>query len=100
MFSQRAHISLFHSPAARDAAASLYNIMSLNGTEADLWNLDQLKKNIPHLNYEDARFPIIRAALQSLAANARHDSLAWGYAMDADLLGSQIPHNSVLHRQK
>jgi len=52
MFSQRAHISLFHSPAARDAAARRYNIMRLNGTEAELWNLDQLKKNIPHLNYE------------------------------------------------
>ena len=84
MFSQRAHISLFHSPAARDAAARRYNIMSLNGTEAELWNLDQLKKNIPHLNYEDARFPIIGAAVQRRAGNARHDSVAWGYARAAD----------------
>ena len=93
MFSQRAHISLFHSPAARDAAARRYNIMSLNGTEAELWNLDQLKKNIPHLNYEDARFPIIGAAVQRRAGNARHDSVAWGYARAADQLGVDILQN-------
>jgi len=93
MFSQRSHISLFHSPAARDAAARRYNIMSLNGTEAELWNLDQLKKNIPHLNYEDARFPIIGAAVQRRAGNARHDSVAWGYARAADQLGVDILQN-------
>jgi len=93
MFSQRAHISLFHSPAARDAAARRYNIMSLNGTEAELWNLDQLKKNIPHLNYEDARFPIMGAAVQRRAGNARHDSVAWGYARAADQLGVDILQN-------
>ena len=93
MFSQRSHISLFHSPAARDAAARRYNIMSLNGTEAELWNLDQLKKNIPHLNYEDARFPIMGAAVQRRAGNARHDSVAWGYARAADQLGVDILQN-------
>jgi sarcosine oxidase subunit beta len=93
MFSQRAHISLFHSPATRDAAARRYNIMSLNGTEAELWNLDQLKKNIPHLNYEDARFPIMGAAVQRRAGNARHDSVAWGYARAADQLGVDILQN-------
>ena len=93
MFSQRSHITLFHSPAARDAAARRYNIMSLNGTEAELWNLDQLKKNIPHLNYKDARFPIIGAAVQRRAGNARHDSVAWGYARAADQLGVDILQN-------
>jgi len=67
MFSQRAHVSLFHSPSAKDAAARRYNIMSLNGTDAELWNLDKLKKIIPHLNYEDARFPILGAAVQRRA---------------------------------
>jgi sarcosine oxidase subunit beta len=93
MFSQRAHISLFHSPATRDAAARRYNIMSLNGTEAELWNLNELKKNIPHLNYEDARFPILGAAVQRRAGNARHDSVAWGYARAADQFGVDILQN-------
>ena len=93
MFSQRAHISLFHSPAARDAAARRYNIMSLHGTDAELWNLEKLKKNIPHLNYNDARFPIMGAAVQRRAGNARHDSVAWGYARSADQLGVDILQN-------
>ena len=93
MFSQRSHISLFHSPATRDAAARRYNIMNLNGSEAELWNLDELKKNIPHLNYEDARFPILGAAVQKRAGNARHDSVAWGYARAADQLGVDILQN-------
>ena len=93
MFSQRSHVSLFHSPATRDAAARRYNIMSLNGTEAELWNLNQLKKNVPHLNYEDARFPILGAAVQRRAGNARHDSVAWGYARAADQFGVDILQN-------
>ena len=93
MFSQRSHISLFHSPAARDAAARRYNIMSLHGTDAELWNLEKLKKNIPHLNYNNARFPIMGAAVQRRAGNARHDSVAWGYARAADQLGVDILQN-------
>ena len=33
MFSQRAHVSLLHSPAARDGAARRYNTMRLTGTD-------------------------------------------------------------------
>ena len=61
MFSQRAHVSLFHSPSARDDAARRYNIMRLHGTDAELWDLEDLKKNIPHLNYDNARFPYFRS---------------------------------------
>jgi len=93
MFSQRAHVSLFHSPSAKDAAARRYNIMSLNGTDAELWDLDKLKKIIPHLNYDDARFPILGAAVQRRAGNARHDAVVWGYARAADQLGVDILQN-------
>jgi heterotetrameric sarcosine oxidase beta subunit len=93
MFSQRAHVSLFHSPSAKDAAARRYNIMSLNGADAELWDLDKLKKIIPHLNYDDARFPILGAAVQRRAGNARHDAVVWGYARAADKLGVDILQN-------
>ena len=96
MFSQRAHVSLFHSPGARDSAARRYNIMSLNGTDAELWNLEKLKKIIPHLNYEDARFPILGAAVQKRAGNARHDAVVWGYARAADQFGVDILQNCEL----
>ena len=93
MFSQRAHVSLFHSPGARDGAARRYNIMRLHGTDAEIWDLDTLKKNIPHLNYDDARFPIMGAAVQRRAGNARHDSAVWGFARAADSLGVDILQN-------
>ncbi|MGD8420403.1 MAG: oleate hydratase, partial [Gammaproteobacteria bacterium] len=55
MFSQRYHVSLFHSPAARDAAARRYNTMRLTDSDGELWDLATLKANIPHLNYDNAR---------------------------------------------
>jgi len=94
MFSQRSHISLFHSTAARDAVARRYNIMHLHGTDAELWDLDELKKNVPHLNYSsNARFPIMGAAVQKRAGTARHDAVAWGYARGADQFGVDIVQN-------
>ncbi len=93
MFSQRAHISLLHSPAARDAAARRYNTMRLTGSDGELWGLDKLKEAVPHLNYDNARFPIIGAAVQPRAGTARHDAVAWGYARAADQLGVDIIQN-------
>ncbi len=93
MFSQRSHVSLLHSPNARDAAARRYNSMQLTGTPAELWDLDQLKQEIPHLNTNDARFPIVGAAVQRRAGTARHDAVAWGYARAADALGVDIIQN-------
>ncbi len=91
MFSQRSHISLLHSPAARDAAARRYNTMRLTDTDAELWGLEELKRNVPHLNYgPDARFPIVGAAVQRRAGTARHDAVAWGYARGADMRGVDI----------
>tara|TARA_Y100000590_G_C15656238_1_gene990739 strand:+ start:108 stop:1373 length:1266 start_codon:yes stop_codon:yes gene_type:complete len=93
MFSQRSHISLFHSPPARDVVARRYNIMKLHGTDAELWNLSKLKKNVPYLNYDNARFPILGAAVQKRAGNARHDAVVWAYARAADQLGVDIIQN-------
>jgi len=93
MFSQRHHVSLFHSPAARDAAPRRYNTMRLTGSDGELWDLATLKAEIPHLNYNNARFPITGAAVQKRAGNARHDAVAWGYARAADSLGVDIIQN-------
>ncbi len=94
MFSQRSHVTLLHSPAARDAAARRYNTMRMTGSDGELWDLEKLRRTIPHLNYApDARFPIIGAAVQKRAGTARHDAVAWGYARAADRLGVDILQN-------
>ena len=93
MFSQRAHVVLLHSPASIDAYARRYNIMKLTGSDGELWDLNKLKKKIPHLNYDNGRFPILGAIVQPRAGNARHDSAAWGYARAADSYGVDIIQN-------
>ena len=94
MFSQRSHITLLHSPAARDDAARRYNSMRLTGSDGELWSLDELKRTIPHLNYgPDARFPIVGAAVQRRAGTARHDAVVWGYARAADQRGVDLVQN-------
>ena len=93
MFSQRSHVSLLHTPASRDAAARRYNTMRLTGSDGELWDLPKLKKEIPHLNYNSARFPVIGAAVQKRAGSARHDAVAWGYARGADSHGVDIIQN-------
>ena len=95
MFSQRSHITLLHSPGAIDAVARNYNIMRRTGApDVELWGLESLKKTIPHLNYtDDARFPILGAAVHKRAGTARHDAVAWGYARVADSRGVDIIQN-------
>ena len=93
MFSQRAHVVLLHSPGSIDAFARRYNTMKLTGSDGELWDLNKLKKKIPHLNYDNGRFPILGAIVQPRAGNARHDSAAWGYARAADSYGVDILQN-------
>ena len=95
MFSQRSHITLLHSPGAIDAVARNYNIMRRTGApDVELWGLESLKQAIPHLNYTDnARFPILGAAVHKRAGTARHDAVAWGYARGADSRGVDIIQN-------
>ncbi len=94
MFSQRGQLSLFHSPAGRDAAARRANIMRSNGIDAELLTRDQVRSRVPHLDFSDsARFPIHGAVLQRRAGTARHDAVAWGYARAADRLGVDILQN-------
>jgi sarcosine oxidase subunit beta len=84
-----------HSPGAIDAVARNYNIMRRTGApDVELWGLEKLKKAIPHLNYTDnARFPILGAAVHKRAGTARHDAVAWGYARGADSRGVDIIQN-------
>ncbi|KIC20461.1 sarcosine oxidase subunit beta family protein [Leisingera sp. ANG-Vp] len=98
MFSQRSHIALLHSPGAIDAAARGYNTMRLTGTpDAEIWDLDRLQQEVPHLNYASgARFPIMGAAVQKRAGTARHDAVAWGYARAADTRGVDIIQNCAV----
>jgi sarcosine oxidase subunit beta len=93
MVSQRGIINLFHSDAQRDAYIRRGNAMLLNGADADLLDVDQLRAECPFLNFDDVRFPIKGGLAQRRGGTVRHDAVAWGYARGADSHGVDIIQN-------
>jgi heterotetrameric sarcosine oxidase beta subunit len=93
MVSQRGIINLYHSDAQRDAFARRGNTMRINGIDAELLDAVQIRKELPFLNYDTARFPIMGGLLQRRAGTARHDAVVWGYARAADQRGVDIIQN-------
>jgi heterotetrameric sarcosine oxidase beta subunit len=93
MFSQRAHLNLVFSPSQRDATARRYNLMRLNGIDGEYWDAPELRRHVPHLNYDHGRVPILGAYVQPRAGTARHDAVNWGYARAASALGVDIIQN-------
>ena len=99
MFSQRGHLNLVFSPSHRDSLMRKYNIMRLNGIDAEYLNLSQVKKFVPHLNFStDNRIPILGGFLQKRAGTARHDAVNWGFARAASNLGVDIVQNCEVTR--
>ena len=45
------------------------------------------------MNTDNLRYPVLGAAYQPRGGVARHDAVAWGYAMRADELGVDIIQN-------
>ncbi|TIX06451.1 MAG: FAD-dependent oxidoreductase, partial [Mesorhizobium sp.] len=93
MVSQRGVINLYHSDAQRDAYARRGNTMRINGIDAELLDLAAVRKMMPFLNFDNARFPVQGGLLQRRGGTARHDAVVWGYAHAASALGVDIIQN-------
>ena len=93
MVSQRGIINLYHSEAQRDAFARRGNAMRINGIDAELLDAAQVRRMLPFLNFDAARFPIQGGLLQRRGGTARHDAVVWGYARAGSLLGVDIIQN-------
>ncbi|MEO6338901.1 MAG: sarcosine oxidase subunit beta family protein [Caulobacteraceae bacterium] len=93
MVSQRGVLNLYHSDAQRDAYVRRGNAMRLNGVDAELLDVAQVRKMAPFLNYDDARFPIQGGLIQRRGGTARHDAVVWGYARAASERGVDIIQN-------
>ena len=93
MVSQRSILNLFHSDGQRDAFVRRGNAMFLSGADAELADEAQLRRELPFLNFDDARFPIKGGLYQRRGGTARHDAVAWGYARGADMRGVDIIQN-------
>ena len=93
VMSQRGLIMLCHSDGQRDAFVRRANAMRSRGDDAHMLSVDDLRKLLPYLNYDNARFPIYGGLLQKRAGTARHDAVAWGYARAADERGVDLIQN-------
>ena len=91
MLSQRGIVTLAHSEAEMEMAARTVNAMQINGTDAELFGVEDVRRVLPLLNVSPhARYPVFGGVWQGRAGTARHDAVAWGYARAADRLGVDI----------
>jgi sarcosine oxidase subunit beta len=94
MLSQRGMISLCHSAIEMEIAARTVNAMQINGIDAELWSIEDVRRVAPIYNFSpDARYPVFGGVWQGRAGTARHDAVAWGYARAANGLGVDIIQN-------
>jgi methylglutamate dehydrogenase subunit A len=96
MVSQRCVLNLFHSDSQRDAFTRRGNSMRLHGVDAILLDRQGVKKLLPFLDFDNARFPIKGALFQPRGGTVRHDAVAWGYARGADACGVDIIQNCAV----
>jgi methylglutamate dehydrogenase subunit A len=90
MMSQRGVLNLFHTDAARHAAARRGNAMRLDGIDAELLDREQVRAYCPLIDMDNARFPVMGGLLQRRGGTARHDGVTWGFARAADARGVDI----------
>ncbi|AYG61722.1 sarcosine oxidase subunit beta family protein [Rhizobium jaguaris] len=90
MVSQRGVLNLFHSDAQRDAYTRRGNAMRLHGVDAEFLDRTAVRKMLPFLDFDNARFPIMGGLFQPRGGTVRHDAVAWGYARGADNRGVDI----------
>jgi heterotetrameric sarcosine oxidase beta subunit len=93
MMSQRGVCNLAHSDGQMDAFARRGNMMRMQGDDAELLGKAEIRKFLPFLNHDDARFPIFGGLLQKRGGTARHDAVAWGFARGADQRGVDLIQN-------
>ena len=91
MLSQRGMISLAHTPAEMEMSARVVNAMQINGTDAELFSPEDVRRVLPIYNFgPKARYPALGGVWQGRSGTARHDAVAWGYARAASRLGVHI----------
>jgi sarcosine oxidase, subunit beta len=94
MLSQRGMLVLSHSEAEMEMSARVVNAMQINGIDAELFGVDDVRRVAPLLNFStDARYPIYGGVWQGRGGTARHDAVAWGYARAANRLGVDLLQN-------
>ncbi len=89
MLSQRGKINLAHSPHEMEILRRATNAIRMNGVDAEMLSVEDLRKLEPALNF-NGRFPIEGGSVQWRGGIARHDAVVWAFARAASALGVDI----------
>ncbi len=93
MMSQRGVMMLCHSDGQRDYFARRGNSMINQGDDAELLDVEGVRREAPFLDFDNIRFPIYGGLMHRRGGTARHDAVAWGYARSADQRGVDLIQN-------
>jgi len=96
MMSQRGVLNLCHSDGQRDAFARRGNAMRNQGDDAELLDREAVRKLVPSLDLDNARFPVYGGLYHARGGTARHDAVAWGFARSASDRGVDLIQNCAV----
>ena len=98
LYSERGHLTLAHTDSACRTAKWRANTNRFLGVNSSFVTRDEIAKLCPLINLsETVRYPVLGALYHPPGAIARHDAVAWGYAMRAAQAGVDIlPHCEVV----
>ena len=91
MYSERGHLTLAHTDAAVRTMRWRAEVNKHCGVNSELIFPNDIRKLAPSLNLsQDVRYPILAALHHPPGSIARHDAVAWGYAIGAARRGVEI----------
>ncbi|MFQ5984541.1 MAG: FAD-dependent oxidoreductase [Alphaproteobacteria bacterium] len=95
LYSERGHYTLAHTDSALRTMRWRAEVNKHFGINSEVVLADDLKKAVPQLNLsDDARYPVLGALYHAPGSIARHDAVAWGYAVVAWKRGVDIHQNT------
>ena len=100
MFSQRGVLNLAHNEHDIKEIKRRVSANNLNGIDSLWLSKEEIQKKVPIMNTDNLRYPVLGASYQPRGGTARHDAVAWGFAMRADEMGVDIIQNCEAHQIK
>ena len=98
MFSQRGVMNLAHNEHDIKEIKRRVSANNLNGIDSFWLSREEIQKKVPIMNTDNLRYPVLGASYQPRGGVARHDAIAWGFAMRADEMGVDIIQNCEAHQ--
>ena len=97
MYSERGHLTLAHTDAALRTSRWRAEVNKHIGIDSELVFPDEIARIEPTINLSGSvRYPVLGALFHRPGAIARHDAVAWGYAMGAAERGVEIHPNTEI----